>query len=166
MDQQKQFTLSGKTIADFAAVTISVATAATQFFKDEKSYEVLFLAVAFLFMYGYVKTLLSRIEELKGVLEGLKVESDARIKDLAQRYDRYVQVSNATIANLFSDVSAFAGERTIGSLTVDRDSGAMVYIKATTPAGPGGIERRGVPSPATVLVDAAKTTLYQQEKPL
>lgn len=163
MEQQRPVIVSGKTLADFVAVTVSVATAATQFFKDEKSYEVLFLAVAFLFMYGYVKTLISRIDELKGLLDKLKLESDTSISNITMRYDRYVQVSNATIANLFSDVSAFAGERAIGSLTVDANSGAMVYIKAVSPTGPGGIERRGMPGAATG--DPVKSTFYQTSQP-
>lgn len=133
-EEQKTVIVSGKTVADFGAVIVAIATASSQFLREEKSYEVLFLAFAFLALYGFVKVLMNRVDELKQVLTQIQ-----------KRYDRHVQISNATIANLFSDVSQFAGSRTIGTLTVDPESGAMIYIKAPATHAPGGIERRGVP---------------------
>lgn len=156
MTEQKTVIVSGKAVADFAAVAVAIATGASQFLRDEKSYEVLFLAFAFLCLYGFVKFLMNRVEELKALLESttnaaerrvtkLSEDYTANINTMQRRHERYVQISNATIANLFSDVSSFAGSRVIGSLNVDSESGAMIYIKATTPQAPGGIERRGVP---------------------
>lgn len=146
-EDTKTVIVSGKTVADFGAIAVAIATAASQFLREEKSYEVLFLAFAFLCLYGFVKFLMNRVDELKVILDKVSTDYQTNLTRMQTRHDRYVQISNATIANLFSDVSSFAGSRTIGSLTVDSDCGAMIYIKATTPHAPGGIERRGVPSP-------------------
>lgn len=150
---QKTVIVSGKTVADFGAVAVAIATAASQFLREEKSYEVLFLAFAFLCLYGFVKFLMNRVEELKDILDRVTREYDAKltrlsddynrnITDMRNKHDAYVQTSNTTIANLFSDVSAYAGSRKIGELSIDKTSGAMVYTKNIT-HGPEGIERRG-----------------------
>lgn len=138
-----------RAIIDLAVLAASGATAWVQFLKTDKSYEVLFLLIAGLSLYAYARALHNQIMKLDGIIGDMEREhrSDMRsfgqkYEDLMQRHERFTHVSNATIANLFSDVSAFAGERAIGSLTVDQESGAMVYIKATTPAPPHGLERR------------------------
>ena len=124
-------TMPPKMLQDLLAILVPLLTAASQFLKDERSYEVIFLSFAFLALYGYVRSLLGRIDELKITVVTAATEFSA----LRKKYEAYAQVSNTTIANLFSDLSAMAGDRQIGSLTVHAESGAMQYVKLT-------IERR------------------------
>ncbi len=157
-----------KGIVDIAAIAVPVVTAITQFMQDKHSYEVIFLSVAFLALYGYLRTQQSRVDELKTVIASLTSRYEAEMKAMKDRHeadftlmrntyetdlrllrtqhDRYTRASNATVANLFSDVSSFAGERRIGQLTVDPESGAMLYQKAGEPIPPAGVDRRGVSS--------------------
>lgn len=150
--------VSTRAITDIAAIAVPIVTAVMQFMRDEHSYEVIFLSIAFLALYGYLKALLGRIEELKTVLRDITLQYQTDLTRVNRKHELYVQISNATVANLFSDVSTFAGERRIGSLTVDSESGAMQYNKANDPMPPG--ERRGRQSvPPTPPADT--TTLYQ-----
>ena len=126
-------TMPTKVLQDLLAILVPLLTAASQFLKDERSYEVIFLSFAFLALYGYVRSLLGRIDELKITVVTAATEFSA----LRKKYEAYAQVSNTTIANLFSDLSAMAGDRQIGSLTVHAESGAMQYIKLV-------MDRRGV----------------------
>lgn len=154
--------VSTRAITDVAAIAVPIVTAVMQFMRDEHSYEVIFLSIAFLALYGYLKALLGRIEELKIVLRDITAQYQADLTRVNRKHELYVQISNATVANLFSDVSSFAGERRIGSLTVEPESGAMLYTKFNDVVPPGQ-ERRGrgpAPAPATPPVE-----LYQRPQP-
>lgn len=143
-DKSEGIAVNAKTLQDLLALMVPAVTAIMQFMKDERSYEVVFLSIAFILLYMYVKSLLARIEELKVVLTDEVAKATSSLDSLRKRHDTYAQISNASIANLFSDLSSMAGERTIGSLSVHTDSGALQYIKAIPP---GSIERRnqGIP---------------------
>lgn len=165
MADEKSVAVSTRGIVDLVMLALPAAAAGLQFIKNERSYEVLALALAFIFLYLYLRLMLSRIDELKvqvtALIQQIKDEAkaheaevraltekyEAEIARLTQKHELYAQDANTTTANLFSELSAHAGSRVIGSLAVNKDSGAMLYLKPIPPTPPDGIERRGVTKP-------------------
>lgn len=160
-DLDKGVAISTRGVVDLVMLALPAAAAGLQFLKNERSYEVMALALAFIFLYLYLRLMLSRIEELKaqvGSLIGqinddrlrhaaemrdLVAKYEAEIARLNLRYELYSQDANSTTANLFSELSAHAGSRIIGSLRTSKESGAMLYLKPTPSVPPDGVERRG-----------------------
>lgn len=155
-----QMSVSTRGIIDLIMLALPAAAAGLQFIKNERSYEVLALALAFIFLYLYLRLMLTQIESLKAQVRELvqQLQDEAlrhkqemaalmdkhqdEVNRLNSKHDAYAQAANTSTANLFSELSAHAGSRIIGSLDV-HPSGAMVYLKPSPAFPPDGIERRG-----------------------
>lgn len=152
---------SARGLVDVVMLMIPAAAAILQFLKNDRSYEVLALALAFIFLYLYLRLMLTRIDELKqqvghlvqeihdtierhaAEMQALAEKYEAEITRLIRKHEAYAATANTSTANLFSELSAHAGSRVIGSLDVDPESGAMKYLKPIPPVPPAGFERRG-----------------------
>lgn len=53
-------------------------------------------------------------------------------------YSRYKEISNNTIVNMFAWINRLAGERDAGSITLDPETGASVYVAPAYVPIPGG----------------------------
>lgn len=130
-----------KAVTDGVMAIVTAGAAFSAYLKDSKSYEVLFLCGLLFLLWLYIRKLSSDLAAVKAAQEACEIRS----RQKEAHFDSYVEVTNVSNVNMFGDLVAVAGQRRVGHMERDKETGAMVYIRNTSipPVGPGDADRRG-----------------------
>lgn len=129
--QQTSVQLNVKWIMDTIGLAIPIGTAAVQFFKDQHSYEVVFLSLFCLALYVAWR-------QNREVLTRDKAET-AELRTLLEMYQLRQEKMNGSLLNMYADLAAYAGTRQIGAFVYDKETRIQIYERApirTPPQGP------------------------------
>lgn len=154
-DSDQRIEITESTIAKVAsnlATLAPIGLAVLQYVNDPSNTVGILICLLLLVVVVLWRQTQGNVRELKAeilLLRGLIVKQQ-------DQHTRYKQISNNTIVNMFAWINRLAGERDAGSIRLDNDTGASVYLPP--PPMPSPVLRRAtdkqeaepvIPSPAS-----------------
>lgn len=127
MSEEQRIEITESTIAKVAsnlATLAPIGLAVLQYVNDPENTVGILICLLLLVVVVLWRQTQGTVRELKAeilLLRGLINQQQAN-------HSRYKDISNNTIVNMFSWINRLAGERDAGSIQLDKDTGASVYM--------------------------------------
>lgn len=148
MSDDQRIEITESTIAKAAANLATLAPiglAVLQYVNDPTNMVGILICLLLLVVVVLWRQTQGNVRELKAevlLLRGLIVKQQ-------DQHTKYKQISNNTIVNMFAWINRLAGERDAGSIQLDADTGASVYLPP--PAVPSPMLRRATDTTPPVV---------------
>lgn len=153
-DEQPQgnVAVNTKTLVDALVLLIPLAVSVTQFLKEERSYELIFLAFAVAMLYFFIRALSNSVALLRGELvaertahlatrsnceandekwaanlEALRVAFEGERNRIYDKFRQQVQVLETSLINAVHDIGDPTLQGRIGRMDRDPVTGMLIY---------------------------------------
>ena len=126
-DQPDRIEISESTLTKLASMLATIAPiglGVLQYVNDPNNIVGILVCLLLLVVLVLWNQTQKTVRELKADIQILRGLLEAERNNHAQ----YKEISNNTIVNMFAWINRLAGERDAGSITLDKDTGASVYV--------------------------------------